>query len=350
MEKIEKNYGIQGVRCIACVMILLHHLSAAFNAGFVDTLGRCAVSLFIVITGFLTGMYKEPGGFLDAGIVTGIRNVLKKIRKFYWIYFISFLIGCAAIYVHPDISDGGNFVVKCVMFLLMIQSWVPEEEIYFAINPVCWYMSVVVFFAFCEPFILKMIFRMSAKIKIISALIIFAGLVILTLIFKNSEYCGWVLYIFPLARFGDFYCALIAGNIYANYKSEIKISKRTSTFLEIATVIILMLSLFINIPVEWQYNVLYLPVAMILVIVFAMQNGFLSKIADHTLLLRFADISCIIFIIHQLVYMAVHMVNKYLLHFSTALICIVAVMVAVIGAMLLRAMHSFFVYKFRRMK
>lgn len=349
MEKSKStNYGIQAVRCTACIMILLHHLSAAFNAGFVDTLGRCAVSLFIVISGFLTGMYKEPSEFADADITAGGKNVLKKVQKFYWIYFLSFFVGCAALYIRPDIRGEGNFAIQCIMFLLMLQSWFPDEGIYFAINPVCWYMSIVVFFAFSEPFILRLISKMNVKIKILSVCIVYGGLIFLTILSSNSSYCGWFLYIFPLIRLGDFYCALIAGNVYSNCKEEIKISKVVASFLEITAIVMLILGLFINVPIEWQYNVLYLPISIILVFIFAMQKGNLSKVSDNSFILKFADISYIIFIIHQLTYMVVHMLNKYILHLPTIIICIIAVLAVIILAVLLDKIYSIFANKMRK--
>lgn len=51
----EKIYGIQLIRVIACLMIVFHHMTDAFGIHLVNSLGRCAVTIFIVIAGFLAG-------------------------------------------------------------------------------------------------------------------------------------------------------------------------------------------------------------------------------------------------------------------------------------------------------
>lgn len=340
-----RNIGIQLIRCIACIMIMLHHLSAAFEANLLDTLGRGGVGLFIAISGILCGLYKNPEDYSELSFKRILSDMKKRIKKFYWIYFIFFLVGIAAIIMRPDMRADRNIFVQITAFLLIIQAWFPDEGIYFAINPVCWYMSLVVFFALCEPIILKVLCIIKKRIyKYILILLFVVLLVMLTLSLGSRESASYVLYIFPLTRLCDYICAILVGNIIreygiVNHNGNYNIKY---TVVEIASLVLLIISMLADVPIVWQYNVFYLLIGIIVVGIFSLSKGYVTKLANNALVIRFADISYIIFIIHQLTYMVIHMINKVVLQLSTPCICILALIITVVEALIWEKLHNIF--------
>lgn len=78
MKNKDLNYGIQLIRIVACLMILLHHLSVAFGITMIESFGKYAVSLFIVISGYLCGFIKDPSEFKTVNFKRIIISVKSK--------------------------------------------------------------------------------------------------------------------------------------------------------------------------------------------------------------------------------------------------------------------------------
>lgn len=152
MEK-EKLFGLDFVRAMACLMIVLHHSNLKTN----DILGRYAVTIFILLSGYLVGFLKKDK--TEYSIKDSFICIKEKIGKFYGLYFLSFVLGLVLIFEGYMVN--GNFdavggikvlIAKIILYLTMLQSWIPSGDFYLAINGVAWYMSVIMFCYFLQPF------------------------------------------------------------------------------------------------------------------------------------------------------------------------------------------------------
>lgn len=340
MKNKELNYGIQLIRIVACLMILLHHLSVAFGITMIESFGKYAVSLFIVISGYLCGFVKDSSEYKMINFKRIITSVKSKVRRIYPYYFMSFIIGVFFLVLRPDLNRSGyGLLFQSTTFLLMIQGWFPKEGIYFEINAVCWYMSCVLFFALVEPILLKILSRCDRKKKIVMMIVALTILVIITVCF---DYYGvennWLLYICPLVRTLDFLIAMIVGNLMKNFHCSYSTAK--GTVIEVCTIMVVAIYAVLPIKNVWQSNVAFLPISVFAIAIFSLQKGWISSIAKHKNVLRFADLTMIIYLFHQEVYSVVHMINKSILHLPAVVISFIAVICAIIAAVIIRWIYE----------
>jgi len=105
----------------------------------------------------------------------------------------------------------------------LLQAWNINEEIYFSMNGVSWYLSVCVFLYFCFPWILKVIEKYrNRKIANIAMIMTWGGQIIISYFLSilpvsdllRDSFIHWGVYICPLMRFGDFFIGCNLGYLF----------------------------------------------------------------------------------------------------------------------------------------
>ena len=298
--------SLQILRAFAFVGILASHC----NFG---QFGAWGVSIFLVLSGFLMVYSYE-----DRKIENRKSFAFNKIRKLYLLYVLAFLcyVPFELSILFHDFSSIGllSFIAKCVANLLLIQSWIPSSDYYFSFNGVSWYLSTISFCYFLFPYIKNKFINLSVKKSVIGILTVFLiqfsiSYLVCALNFNNPnlpDLTTWLTYISPLYRLGDFIIGCFLGKIFISRKNILK--KSIATALEILAIVLVITTYYFSVNnilnfgnIAFSKCLIYLPTTVLLVFLFACNQGKISSILNNRIIIYIGNISQSGFLIHQVV-------------------------------------------------
>lgn len=199
----------------------------------------------------------------------------------------------------------------------LMQSWMPDQNIFFSLNGVSWYLSTSLFLYFMFPYIINRVKKYNsilvAFIKITPVLFvqILVG-IILGKLNATEEIAKWVTYIMPIFRMGDFYIGMVIGYIFINKKRLFDLSSKPYFIIISAVeVVILILTVIANkiyddsigVPgsIYFKFTLLYTPLSIMAVYLFALNKGIISKLLTNKLVIYIGEISGFAFITHFII-------------------------------------------------
>lgn len=323
--KKDKIESLQALRAIAFIGVFLLHALRAFvyldpvlyKTGFVFSYACLGVSIFFVLSGFLM-MYKHKNDKDDLSIKNNIKNAIKRIKSLYPLHIITMILGTIIIFFRGYYSFSNLDSIKELIYVLflnitLLQSWIPDTLINTSLNGVAWYLSVSVFLYFMFPYIKKFIkYKNNITLGIISIIWLLLEIVSCYLMIKvygvDSKVYNWFMYCFPLFRLGDFFMGCSLERVYSSIDKE-KISTTKATIYEIITIILIAL-VFIYYRMDHTRTIfkainnmttIYIPVSLLLVLLFAINKGLITKLLNNKLLIYIGNISSYLFLIHYVV-------------------------------------------------
>lgn len=326
--------NLQILRAAATCMIFLSHSS--FLLGFDSTgLGAVGVSVFIVLSGFLTS-YNHYMDLSNTGfsLRESIEYARVRMKKFYLLHVVTFVLALIldiAEYVMYDAEKRYlvSEALKAPINLLLLQSYIPDRTIYFSFNSVSWYLSTIVFFYLCTPFIIKALKKIKMK-KIYVLAAVYAAQLIITLIFTGTQYEHAVLYINPLFRVLDYTVGIIGGAIFLEIKARHKnnISSEHGSIGEIAIVLSFIIAVicYSKVPQGFAYCVFYTPFSLAVIFMLSFNSGVVSKIGNIKLFSFIGTISLEIFMLHQLVVRYLVLGNEYILGIDNRILWVICLL------------------------
>lgn len=294
-EKSTIISSLQALRGIAFLGI------ASFHCG-LSLFGSWSVSVFFMLSGFLT-MRSNMNKTFQCSFKNNIVFSLKRIAKLYPMYVITTI---AMIFIHNSFSPK---IIAINLFL--VQSWIPDSNIFYSLNGVAWFFSDLLFIYMIFPIIGKVIQKYKSKKTaiIVSCVILFVlacvSLFARVLNGQNeslSEFCKWIGYVCPVTRLGDFAVGCNLYYIFDNSKKEMSSTK--ATVYEILAILVTGISqvlFYFNAKKEIQDSMLYLyiPVSMLCVYLFTVKRGFFTGILSNKLLIGIGDLSNYAFLLHR---------------------------------------------------
>ena len=201
---------LTSLRGIFIFFIFFHHCLNLFPGG-----GTMGVAFFFVLGGFSMTL-----GYKDKVLQQGFsykQYLLKRCIKFYPLHWLCLL---AALPI--ALSD---FHLKQIpMFFLnasLLQTWMPEESVYFSFNAVSWYLADTLFFAIVFPPLIKSIVKVKAQTRIFVSIMLFTVYLAVVLLTPTVNY-HYVLYICPLMRLFDFIIGVFLALGYLRWKDKPK--------------------------------------------------------------------------------------------------------------------------------
>jgi len=260
--------------------------------------GFLGVSFFFILSGFILAYsYQEK---LLTRKVSFRKFFVARVARIYPMHLLTLLIALPLSY--------STFFPNIVYNFFLIQSFVPDESVFFSFNAPSWSISDEMFFYLLFPVI---IFLVNRKKVIIPAILIFGiSLVIILNFFLYSENLKhFFIYIYPPVRFLDFLLGIFLFQLYVKLKPiYIRINK--PTLFELSG-IILFISFFIfhdRFRISYRYSVYYwLPMCLI-ILTFALSSccnfgrgGRFSRILSSKYLVVGGEISFSFYLLHYLV-------------------------------------------------
>lgn len=288
--------SIQSLRGIFTFFIYLHHLNI-FQAG-----GDSGVCFFIVLSGFvLCSGYQKS--FERNEISYGV-FMERRVAKIYPLHVLCWI---AAFILTFSMNHNP---ITWLINLLLLQSWSPNPDIHFSANSVSWFLSVMIFYYFLFPFIIRFINK-SYKFFIIWSVILFI-IYFVIIQFIPLGMLNSIIYINPLLRLPDFILGIIIWQIIGDRikNRSLKIDKIGiigKSTIELSVVLLFILTLMIyNAAVSPRYGLvsLWWPASIALISVFSLFNvngGVVTRLLQVRPLVFFGNISFSFYMVHVLV-------------------------------------------------
>lgn len=271
--KVKTLPALDGVRVLATMGIFLFHSGFLLN-------GTFPVTLFFMLSGFMMYYTKRD----DIHPMTGIM----KMRKMYPLHLLTFLI--SIIVWQPWRKYTLSFLLKAgILHLTLLQAWFPKYT--FTYNGLAWYLSITLFlYVISYPLIL-----LTRRIKKPLPAI----LLLLVIITAINWYGGGVdsgLYTNPIYRILDFLLGMVIAKYYLDNDN---LTEKSASFLELALIPWFLVQYGVSFVLGYTpgyYSALF----TVLLYVFAVGKGCISKILSLPLFHRLAKYSFEFYMIHEL--------------------------------------------------
>ena len=137
-----KITSIQALRACAFIGIFASHTEML-------SLGAWGVSIFLVLSGFIM-FYAYVGRDLETGVEKNIMFSIKKIKRLYLPHIITMILALVIEvymffqYIAPQ--NARDFYERVVLNVFLVQSWIPDQYVYFSLIMVSVYMSLFIFY------------------------------------------------------------------------------------------------------------------------------------------------------------------------------------------------------------
>ena len=301
---LKKIGSLDIIRAISFLLICLHHSKLKLFA----SSGYYGVSVFLILSGFLLTY-----NYYNRQIDNSIKFAISKIKNIYYVHIICMVMMIPFLLFGDSKLNILNVVLSIVSNILLIQEWFPLNVV--SINGVSWFVSVLFFSYLLFPYVLKTIkkkFSINKAIlfivllyvvQIIASIIdhrlesvLFEGILI-----KNN-WSFWFIYEFALVRSIDFLIGCLLGYIFINKEFN---NDKDYTIYEIIIILLQIVVMYIsavNKHVSWRYSVIFTPFIVLLIYVFALNNGKISGLYDNGFIKYFSKVSRIGFLIHNVVF------------------------------------------------
>jgi peptidoglycan/LPS O-acetylase OafA/YrhL len=290
--------SLTSLRFFAAAAVLIHHLEFFQKSPSADVQtvfgwffeGFAGVQFFYILSGFVIAFSygsKSLGHFL----------FLRAAR----IYPIHWLTLLAATYAYgamsaPTWDSWSRFFTNAAL----LQSFVPNTMFFFGFNGVSWSISTEMFFyaAFC-------LFVPLSNRAILAAWSALMLVIVINVINADmaSHFVSWLLYINPVFRFIDFLTGVLLYRLFV--ARPLEMSFRSATVAEIVSIALVVVSVVVamawTIPLQWRWDIYYIPSMAIMIFVFAHQRGFVSSMLNNRLLVLLGDSSFALYMVHQIV-------------------------------------------------
>lgn len=304
-------HSLTSLRLIFALMVFASHcniVSVCFDIP-IFTEGYVGVSFFFVLSGFVIS-YSYDNRF-KVGSTTVREFWVARMARIYPLHCLMLLI--AALLGTCTLANGLLYWTKhFVANLLLCQAYVPYSEWFFSFNSPSWSLCCEQFFYFCFPFMVPLL-RHTRWLFLLFA--ICAVAVVTGMFLTPPDMAKGLWYVNPLARFPDFLLGMI---VYVCYRRWAPAASRLrcATWIELASLLMLTVYYLLAPYFEqvYRYSCYYwLPIAII-IFVFSLQQGRLSRLLSNRWVVLGGEISFGFYLIHHLLF-RVYVETEHLLPF-----------------------------------
>ena len=304
MSENKRLEGIQILRAIAFLEIFLGHCGVQWCAA------SFGVSIFVILSGFCMAInYLPKVDKLSLNPVQCVKFSVSKIKKLYPLH----LMMLAVIYVLVKMPTSGHAIPRMIREILLVKCWTTHSEDYFSYNGVAWYLATHFYVCMMAPYVMHLVAKIKNKKQTWTiGIVIYAVMFGIGLFFSKftvpvgDGFAKWVTYICPFYRMLDFTLGALLGWGYLNFRNQAIENKTKVQLLEIFALTAFVLFEYSYLPIKENYmgigyNVYFVPASVLIVWVFAINGGFITKLLNNRVLLWIGNISGFTFLIHQVV-------------------------------------------------
>ncbi len=310
---------LTSLRFAAALMVFVHHVPPAHALAERLSFGYAGVGFFFVLSGFILtyAHHRDFAGALTSRAVRAFH--VARIARVYPVHLVTAALALAWFipFGAPqwDVSTVHDRITGFIAQALLLQSWSPDGNVYGAGNPVSWSISVEALFYALFPFALWLLIRTapqaSARVLVAMAAIVCAAQCAVLWTVHVTPGITWLLYRFPIARLPDFAVGMLLGLAFVRRAGSAP--RRSGTALEAAAiagsiaevaaiaVLIAAVAALPFLPEALRYAAGLMPFWALLIGVFALQRGAISRLASHPWCVRLGEVSFAFYMVHWLV-------------------------------------------------
>jgi len=217
--------SLTGLRYLAAAVVLVHHAAERFTPGTpiaqYSELGYIGVTFFFVLSGFVLAWSMKPNGGGRTGAFYQSR-----FARIYPMYLVAWLVAFAA-----ALLSGGDIPwLAVILTLVLLQAWVPDPNIYGAINPPGWSLSAEAFFYAVFPFLMGRRVRLHERVYLLVPILV--GTIAFGVVFSFTPiYSHWFIYYSPIWNLTSFVIGIL---LAAAIKKGLRVAMPTWAALAIA--------------------------------------------------------------------------------------------------------------------
>lgn len=331
-------HSLTSLRLVFALMVFASHcniVSACFDKP-IFTEGYVGVSFFFVLSGFIIS-YSYDERF-RSGDVSVRQFWVARIARIYPLHCLMLCVAAAlgtCTLAHGLLYWVRHFVAN----LSLCQAYIPSSDYYFSFNSPSWSLCCEQLFYVCFPFMVSLLHR-PRRLFLLFA--VCAVIVLLGMQFTPPQYVKGLWYVNPLARFPDFLLGMI---VYVCHRWYAPVLRRAgwATSMELVAILLLIVCYVASshIPQVYRYSCYYwVPIAL-LIFVFSLQKGLLSRLLLHRLLVLGGEISFGFYMIHHLLF-RVYVESSHFLPFADSPYIVVMLLLLVT---LLLSVVSFYYFE-----
>lgn len=202
------------------------------------------VAFFFISSAFLLAM-RHPFKQLTAiGYRKFVLGHAFRLYPLHWLALAALIV--LALFFHTTTVDWGATALSA----LLVQSWSPAHDVHYGLNPVAWFLSVLLFCYFMYPFMAHWIgrWRLRYKLLLLAVMVLVLGWILVPLDLFGRE----VVFVCPLAHVVDFMVGLFLYHLYVVLKGRYsKVSFATATLIEILSLSLLVVAIVISVKTTW---------------------------------------------------------------------------------------------------
>ena len=295
--------SLTSLRFFAALGVFLHHLGVLNNSsvpafkviGGYFFNGYTGVTFFYILSGFIINYsfckHRLSGKF-------DYKDFLAfRISRLFPVHILSLALFILAFSSFGDFN--WNKIPSLISNLFLIQSFIPFQDYYFAYNPVSWSISCELFFYFAFCFLVR--FKTS---RLLFILFIVISLNLFLINYPPVSISShWLFYINPFFRMSDFIIGVVFCRAYLS--SGYTPSKRVSSILEVLAILSFFITVFIATnfikDMNIKFDILFIPCMLMLVVVFAFNNGVISGWLSNKYLILLGESSFSFYMIHFII-------------------------------------------------
>lgn len=295
--------SLQSLRFVFAIMILHHHYYGELH---IMQTGLFPVAFFFILSGFLMSMGYSKKVLSDSFVYR--KFIYKRIVKLFPLNAICVLLPLA----WPTLLDIVHkewhplYYIYTIPDILMIQSWIPIEEVYFSGNAPAWFLSDILFCYMVFPLVVKLL---NKRIwQNILLLFIIAYFVVVSILPNHLIHS--LVYVNPIFRLLDFVLGIELFIVLRRCShTSADIEKQNTAFwadtsFEFVALLSLIISFYVYpfIPINYGYVSLFWVPSILIVIVFASsEGGAISKCLSCPFLVYLGSLSFPFYMFHCIV-------------------------------------------------
>jgi peptidoglycan/LPS O-acetylase OafA/YrhL len=279
---------------------------------------HAGVSIFFVLSGFILS-YNYPVAFKT---MVEVKNFwIKRFVRLWPLHLFTLLI---TIVLLPKFIPTENVILSFLANILMLGAWIPLNNFYHLFNTISWALSAEVFFYLLFPLLIKYWPTKWKQIVLMSILLPVGGIMLsntLRIPYLSDYFprpravdIEGINYINPISRLAEFVFGMLTYQIYSRFRNLKNKSVWIFTVLESLSVIIFFSGMYLARLVSdsqtvtnligkagalWSIIGINIIPSSCLVLVYAFEKGFWSRILRQQIFLFLGSISFSLYIIHD---------------------------------------------------
>lgn len=288
---------LTSLRFIFALMVFAAHCYVIdpYFSHFLYKEGFVGVSFFFVLSGFIIAYNYERKFQQDK--VSRREFWIARFARIYPLHIVTFfLLLLTGGYL---LAMNGDTVLKILPAIFLLHPFIPDMDYFFAFDSPSWSLGCEQLFYFLFPFLAL---RLSSTRKLFWLLVAAGCLVTWGMSLTPEEQIRAYWYVNPFTRLPDFLVGMLLYKLYE--KKAMNWNVRKATWFEVGAVLMFIAFYYFGsaglLPKVYRYSVYYwLPVSLV-IYVFAVNRGMLSRFLGNKYLIIGGDISYAIYLSHPI--------------------------------------------------